>query len=120
VATQLALRGWKIDASPVQHKNIVEHIAAVKRAGGYLELQAAIAFWAWRLGQESPTIATGVGLTPTNVRQALCRMKRIAFTLGFDTGAANHRRGATYPFDYCRHKKAEAKSPGLPELTQTL
>ena len=115
VATEVALRGHDIrpDAPASQHNMAALHIAAVKRAGGYLELQAAVAFRAWRLGQDSPTVANSVGLNPGAVRQILCRLKRIAQELGYETGAANHRRGAGYPKEtkYQPNSKAEAEAP---------
>jgi hypothetical protein len=95
----------------IQHEIAKCHVNAVKRAGGYLELQAAIAFRAWRLGQDSVTVAESLGIPPTSVRQSLCRMKRIAFHLGYQTGAANHRRGPEYSNQYA-HKKRKLLRKG--------
>jgi hypothetical protein len=69
------------------------HRDAIKRAGGYLELQAAIAFRAWRLGMDSVGVAETVGLSPQAIRQALWRMRYAAKQLGFEVGRAGHTAG---------------------------
>jgi hypothetical protein len=61
------------------------HIAALKRAGGYLELQAAISYRAWRRGQDSVAIAESLGMSPQSVRMTLHRICEVARKLGYET-----------------------------------
>ena len=94
-ATEKALAGHDIrpGASRKQFEMRDSHIAAVKRAGGYLQLQGAIAYRAWRLNQDSVTVAESLGITPVNVRANLERMRDIALRLGFPIGRVHHTRG---------------------------
>jgi hypothetical protein len=94
-ATAKALKGHEIatDAAVIQHRMHAHHKMAVRRAGGYLELQAAIAYRAWRLGQNSPTVAESVGMTSWAVRAVLDRLRHCARELGYDTGRASHSAG---------------------------
>jgi hypothetical protein len=94
-ATAKALKGHKIgtDAAAIQHEIQASHKAAVRRAGGYLELQAAIAYRSWRLGQSSPIVAESVGMTAWAVRAVLNRLRVAARELGYDTGRAGHSAG---------------------------
>lgn len=73
------------------------HIAAVKRAGGYLELQAAIAYRAWRLGQDSVAIGESLGMSPQSVRVNLQRLCEIARHLGCETFPPHHSRRKPLP-----------------------
>lgn len=66
-----------------------KNAAAVRRAGTYLSLQAAIAYRAWRQGQNSVEIAEALGITPVSVRQSLARLKRIARIIGYDVGESH-------------------------------
>jgi hypothetical protein len=50
---------------------------AVVHCGGVLQLFALI-LWAWRCGEDSPTIAAKTGMTPTAVRQRLFRIRKLA------------------------------------------
>lgn len=61
------------------------HVAAVKHAGGYLELLAALAYRAWRLGQDSVGVAEALHMTPQSVRVNLQRMCDVARSLGYET-----------------------------------
>src|SRR5262249_14182849 len=61
------------------------HIAAVKQAGGYLELQAAIAYPAWRLGQDSCAISETLSMSPMAIPVNLQRICEVARKLGYDT-----------------------------------
>ena len=63
-----------------------KHIAAVKRAGSYLAYLTAIAYRSWRLRMTSVQIAKEMGISPTTVRQTLCRLRRDAFALNYDVG----------------------------------
>lgn len=63
----------------------VAHVAAVKRAGGYLELQAALTYRAWRLGHDSVGIAEALGMSPQSVRVNLQRICDTARKLGYET-----------------------------------
>ncbi|HLX83780.1 MAG TPA: hypothetical protein VKR59_07770 [Terriglobales bacterium] len=91
-ATKKARSGYDIDsAAPErQHEILSAHIKAVRRAGGYMELQLAIAWRAWRQGQPSPEIAASLGVSPWMVRQSLRRLRGIAGKLGFDVGRRVH------------------------------
>lgn len=94
-ATAKALRGYEIGklASAIQHEIVKKHRAAVRKAGGFLELHASIAFRSWRLGMDSVEVAASIGMTPQAVRQALWRMRAVAKQLGFDVGRAGHTAG---------------------------
>ena len=61
------------------------HVAAVKQAGGYLELQAALVYHGWRLGEDSVTIGETLGMSPQAVRVNLQRLCEVARQLGYDT-----------------------------------
>ena len=94
-ATAKALRGYTIrpDAPAIQHQAHAMHLESVRRAGGFLQLQAAIAFRAWRLGMDSVGVAETVHSTPQAVRVALWRFRDIAKRLGFEVGRAGHTAG---------------------------
>jgi hypothetical protein len=94
-ATKKALEGYAIgnDAPPIYHRAAAKHRAAVKKAGGYLELQAAMAFRSWRLAMDSVAVAASLGTTPQAVRQTLWRLRDLAKYLGFDVGRAGHTAG---------------------------
>jgi hypothetical protein len=67
------------------------HVTAVKRAGGYLELQAAIAYRAWLLGQNSIMVGESLGgMSPTTVRKNLHRLSEVARDLGYETFPRHH------------------------------
>jgi hypothetical protein len=65
-------------------------VAAIRSAGGYMELQAAIVYKNWRLGIEAKQIAKELGLTSPQVRQITRRIRATASRLGFDTGKRHH------------------------------
>jgi hypothetical protein len=94
-ATEKALQGHgiKAEAAAEQFAKIGKHIEAVKRAGGYLQLQGAIAFRAWRLNQDSITVADSLGLTSMTVRVNLQRLRNTAERLGFPVGKHHPTRG---------------------------
>jgi hypothetical protein len=94
-ATVKAVAGYGVrdEAPQVQREMQAAHITAVQRAGGYLELQAAVAFRAWRLGQTSVEVAASLGITPFSVRVILQRLRDTARSLGFDVGAPHPTRG---------------------------
>jgi hypothetical protein len=73
------------------------HIAAVKHAGGYLELQAALAYRAWRLGQDSCGIAETLGMSPQGVRVNLQRICEVARKLGYETFRRHYSFGRLRP-----------------------
>jgi hypothetical protein len=87
-ATEKALRGYEIrpDAPRVQHEMLAKHRRAVIRAGGFLQLLAAVAYRAWRLGQDSVAVAESLGIQPCNVRGILQRIRTTARDLGLDAG----------------------------------
>jgi hypothetical protein len=94
-ATALALRGNVVsaDVPQIQREIVEKHRAAVRRAGGFLQLHAAIAFRSWRLGMDSVEVAESLGMTPWSVRQSLWRLRAVAKLLGFDVGRAGHSAG---------------------------
>jgi hypothetical protein len=94
-ATRKALEGYAIsnDAPPIHHRSAAMFRATVKKAGGYLELHAAIAFRSWRLGMDSVAVAKSLGTTPQAVRQTLWRLRDLAGYFGFDVGRAGHTAG---------------------------
>jgi len=94
-ATKMALRGHEItaDAGEIQHEIINRHIDAIKRSGGYLQLQAAIAWRSWREGAPSTEVAVSLGVSPWMVRQSLRRLRAIAATLGYEVGKRHHSFG---------------------------
>ena len=108
-ATSKALRGNRcivnLRAPAIQREMVEKHAAAVRRAGGYLQLHASIAFRAWRLGMNSVEVAETLGMTPQAVRQALWRMRDTARGLGFDTGHVGYTAG--------RKRKQRKKMPSL-------
>jgi hypothetical protein len=91
-ATTRALQKHKIRATVplIQREMRARHVEAVVRAGGYLSLQAACAYRAWRLGQDSVTVAESLGVSPCAARVILQRLRDIARELGFDVGAPHH------------------------------
>lgn len=113
-ATARALNGYTIsnDAASIQHEAIAMHRAAIKRAGGYLEFQAAIAFRSWRLGMDSVAVAETVRITPQAVRQALWRMRNAAKQLGFEVGRAGYTAGKP------RNRPGNRMSVDIARLTQ--
>jgi DNA-directed RNA polymerase specialized sigma24 family protein len=62
----------------------------VKRTGGYMELQAAIAYKSWRLGIEAKEIAKELGISSSQVRQISRRLRAEAAKLGYDCGKRHH------------------------------
>jgi hypothetical protein len=92
VATEKALQPHKIKSeSPrIQKEMLAAHVSAVIRAGGLLQLWAAIAFRAWRLGQDSIAVGESLGVSPGAVRINLFRLRDIARSLGYDTGQPHH------------------------------
>ena len=110
-ATAKALLGYTIrpDAAAIQHQAHALHQEAVRRAGGYLQLLAAIAFRSWRLGMDSPSVAETVGTTPNAVRVHLWRFRDIAKRLGFEVGRVGHTSGT---------KRATQKIKGTPMPTK--
>lgn len=106
-ATSKALAGYEIDvdAGEIQREAQAKHIAAVKCAGGYMELCAAIAWRSWRLGMPSPEVAASLGVTPWMVRQSLRRLRGIAASLGFEVGRRHHslRSGLSSPSNGWSH-----------------
>lgn len=94
-ATAKALKGTNLhsDAPAIQHEMVSKHKAAVRKAGGFLQLLASIAFRSWRLGMNSVEVAESLDMTPQAVRVNLWRMRDAAKSLGFDTGRAGHTAG---------------------------
>lgn len=99
-ATKKALELSKVSFSNcAAHKRAENeaHMAAVKRAGGYLALQAAIAYRAWRLGQDSCAIAETLGMSPQGVRVNLQRICEVARKLGYETFGRHYSFGRLRP-----------------------
>ena len=79
------LRAKDISHMPAHAQAKLERMhVALQTAGGFMELQAQIAYRSWRLGQHSTTIAEALNCTPQQVRVNLARLKKIARQLGFD------------------------------------
>jgi len=91
-ATEKALQPHNIKSgSPrIQKLMFVAHVSAVIRAGGLLQLWAAIAFRAWRLGMDSVAVGESLGVSPGAVRINLARLRDVARELGYDTGVPHH------------------------------
>lgn len=88
------------------------HLAAVKQAGGYLELQNALAYRAWRLGQDSVAIAESLGMSPQSVRVNLQRICEVARKLGYETFSRH------YSFRRLRPKRNPPKRNRCPDVNQ--
>ena len=106
----LANRNIGVGAPALQHQMNASHVLAVKRAGGYLELQAAIAFRCWRLGGDSVTVGESLSVSPCSVRGNLQRLRDKARETGYDVGKEHHARGKK------RRKKPGAKAGLAPEM----
>ena len=63
----------------------VEHVNAVRQAGSYIALLAAISYRAWRLGWHTEDIANEQGMTTGGVKRILIRLCEYATELGFQT-----------------------------------
>lgn len=110
-ATKKALAGFDYQNCPEHKRRENEaHVAAVKRAGGYLEWQGAIAYRAWRLGQDSVAVGESLGMSPSSVRQNLVRLCDVARDLGFETFPHHHTfRDARGARKAARKQAAEAQ-----------
>jgi len=77
------------------YSNMQVHAITVKRAGGYLERDTAVAYYSWRLRHESPIVGEELGMTATHVRHILGGLCATARKLGFDAlpPAGDHTRG---------------------------
>jgi hypothetical protein len=64
----------------------IKHKKAVRRAGSYMAMIAAIAYRSWRLGKDSIEVAREAGIRPACVRQHLNRMRVAARQLGYEPG----------------------------------
>ena len=79
---------------PAHQKWTVEsHQRAVRRAGSFLAMYAAVAFHYWRRAGDSVSVADTLGLTPQLVRLFSVRMVEVAKTLGFETYAPHPTAG---------------------------
>jgi hypothetical protein len=98
-ATAKARKGHPIrkSASVIQHEMQARHKAAIQRAGGFMELWAAVAYRSWRLNEDSVAIAEALGITPWCVRVQLWRLREAAKQLGFDVGRVGHAAGKPHP-----------------------
>jgi hypothetical protein len=70
-------------------KEKIANDANVSRAGSYMAMLAGVAYRSWRLHEDAPTVAWRMGMTASNVRQILFRMKRAAIKLGFGEGSTS-------------------------------
>jgi len=119
-ATEKALRGYVIrpDAPRVQHEMQARHRAAIRRSGGFLQHQTAVAYRAWRLGQDSVAVAESLGIQPTNVRAILQRLRDAARDLGFEVGVdrrSEARKGAEKTRQRMAARRGVAKVPKIPQ-----
>jgi hypothetical protein len=69
------------------------HMAAVRKAGSYLALQNAIAYRAWRLGQDSVAIGESLGMSPQAIRVNIQRLCNAARDLDYETFPRHHSLG---------------------------
>jgi hypothetical protein len=107
-ATKRALKPFDYKNCPTHKRGENEaHVAAVKRAGGYLQLLAAIAYRAWNLGQDSVAVADSLRINPQCVRQHLSRLCGIARALGFETFKQHHTSGLRRGSEAVAARKAE-------------
>jgi len=86
--------------------NHYQHIAWSEKHGGYLTLHASIAYKAWRLAQDSTTIANEMGMNPNAVRAMLARTCWAALRLGLETFPPHHT---------CFKDRPKPASFGVPE-----
>lgn len=116
-ATAKVLRGYTIrpDAPAIQHQAHAMHLESVRRAGGYLQLLAAIAFRAWRLGMDSVAVAESLGTSPQAVRVHLWRFRDAAKDLGFEVGRAGHSAGAIRSTKVKQPKVRKPRKPTIEE-----
>jgi hypothetical protein len=89
-----------------------EHLASVKRAHGYLTLQCAVLYRAYRLGQNSVGIAEGLGISPGVVRQFLARANDCARKLGYECQPRHWTAGSKRPHKMRVKEKGRAFQPG--------
>lgn len=90
---------------PVHQKCTVDSAQrAVRKAGSYLGMYAAIAFHYWRRGADSLAVAELLDLPPLLVRRFAVRMVEKANELGFKTYAPHWSAGKKKP-----HKQREAR-----------
>jgi hypothetical protein len=117
-ATAKALKGNSVaaDAPAIQREMVKAHIAAVRKAGGYMQLHAAISFRSWRLGLNSPEVAESLGMTPYAVRVALWRLRDAAKELGFDVGRVGHTAGTKRKPPKPQRKPKRECRRGRPQL----
>jgi hypothetical protein len=79
----------------VQHEIHQRHLDAVRAAGGYAQLETAIAYRSFRLGWKSKDIAESLGVTPEKVRQSILRLRIAARLLGFEKNEPRHWTAGT-------------------------
>jgi hypothetical protein len=93
------------------------HVATVKKAGGYIERDAAVAYQTWRLRQNSTSVAEAMGIMPSHVRHILSGLCDSARKLGFDAlpPRGDHLRGLTRRY---RSNPRMVKLPPAEELVQ--
>jgi len=83
---------WRMFKKAALKAGSKEQIASagnVARAGSYMAMLAGIAYRHFRLHEDGATIAWRMGLTASNVRQHIYRMKLAAIRLGFGEGSTS-------------------------------
>lgn len=92
------------------------HIAMRMRYG-YLDLECAIVYRAYRLEENSVQIGEALGISPQDVRQHLVRLNVAARLLGYETHAPHWSVGAKRPHKLrAKKQRAEQLTPGPVEL----
>ena len=86
------------------------HIATRLRYG-YLDLQCAIVYRAYRLEENSTQIGEALGISPNLVRVHLERLNRAAEFLGYETHTPHWTRGSKHPH---KLRASKRKRAGLP------
>lgn len=86
-------------------------LAAVRRAGTYLQLNSIILWRAWRLGEDCVTIADDLGLAKSAVHGMLNRLRDTAARLGLDGTPARQYRAHKFTPEECARgaRKESAK-----------
>jgi hypothetical protein len=78
----------------------IEHLNAIRTAGSYLALLAAISYRAWRLGWHDRDVAEAVGLTEKGVARILYRLVFHGEEMGFETYKRRSDAGEKSNCDY--------------------
>lgn len=76
-----------------RHETLSKHIAAIERAGGYLQMITSLAYLSFRAGLEAPDIAAQMDLSKACVRTHILRLNQAAERLGYQQHVRHHTKG---------------------------